>query len=431
MKAAVLKMLRIPGIRVPLILWAALWFNLNSGPWLLAHANGIWILPVFMRVYAPTGVLLASLFALRAKKAAGKGMSPTLLLAFYGIVATVAGAQSPDPSWATYWSVAFLASIAVCRLVLAARSPQVATVFLWATWLATLIVTIGIIRAGGHAVWAGGSESYNIEKHIDVISSGVSRWGAVCALVALSLCVQIRSPLPRLALLAVTATGFVVVYNMQSRGSVFGTVAGVLFLLLFERRTRRWAIPFVLVAALAMWFYDSWHEVTGSVMTYLERGGGEQSLRTMTGRTEIWDEGWQVFLEDPLLGRGQWTDRLLNLGHVHNTVLQALLNGGIIGFVPYLLSWIAGWYQFFRVWKRRAFLSRIDRISLLQCGAVLAFFTTRAIPETTTASYSPDLLMMLAIFTFLEGSAARVRVPAPVPYVLVVRQSPAEASVPA
>lgn len=425
----VLKMLRTPGLQVPLILWAALWINLNSGPWLVDQASGVWVLPVFIRVYAPTGVLLVSLLALKAKRSASTGMSPTLLLATYGIIAAVAGVGSPAPSWATYWSIAFLASAAVSRLVMSARAPEAATVFLWATWLATLIVTIGVIRAGGHAIWAGGNESYNIEKHIDVISSGVSRWGAVCAIVSLAVCLRIRPLLPRLVLLAITAIGFVVVYNMQSRGSVFGTVAGVLFLLLFEPRARRWAVPFALIAVLAIWFYDYWHEVTNTILTYLERGGGKQSIYTMTGRTEIWGEGWQVFLEAPLLGRGQWTDRLLDLGHVHNTLLQALLNGGIVGVIPYLLSWVAGWQQFFRVWKRRAFLSRLDRISLLQCGAVLTFFTVRAIPETTTASYSPDLLMMLAVYTFLERTAIRARATAPNRLVLVHRQPPSQAPV--
>ena len=265
---------------------------------------------------------------------------------------------------------------------------------------------IGIIRTGGDAVWAGGAKSYGIENRIDVISSGVSRWGAVCALVSLALSLQIRSLLPRLALLAVTAAGFVMVYKMQSRGSVFGTVAGVLFLLLIERRTRRWFVPALLFAILAVYAYDYRHEVTSNVMNYMERGGGKNSLYTMTGRTDVWEEGWQAFHEAPFLGRGQWADRLLGIGHAHNTVVEALLNGGIVGFIPYLLSWVAGWRLFFRLWKRRRFLSTLDRMSLLQCGAVLAFFTARAVPETTTASYSPDLLMMLGCTLSWKGPRA-------------------------
>lgn len=426
---AMLRVLRTPGFAVPMTLWAALWLNLNTGPWLLERTSGMAYAVAFLRVYAPSGVLAVCLLASWRGGRGSSRFSPSLLLAFYGGITALAGIRSPDPSWAAYWSIAFLASVAVGRLVLSARDPMVSTAFLWATWLAAAVVTIGIIHSGGDAVWAGGSESYGIGSRIDVISSGVSRWGAVCALLALALCLQVRSFLLRLALLSITAVGFAMVYTMQSRGTIFGAVAGVFFLLLLERRTRRWAVPLLILAMLGLYAYNSQHDVVSKVTTYLERGGGEEGLKTMTGRTQIWDEGLQAFREAPLLGRGQWADRLLGIGHAHNTVIEALLDGGIVGLIPYLLSWIAGWRLFLRLWKRRRFFSRLDRISLIQCGVVLAFFTVRAIPETTTAGYSPDLLMMLAVYAFLERTAGRARVPAPIGYVLVFRRTPREISV--
>jgi hypothetical protein len=39
----------------------------------------------------------------------------------------------------------------------------------------------------------------------------------------------------------------------------------------------------------------------------------------------------------------------------------------------------------------------------MEAGTVMAFFTVRAIPETTTASYSVDLLVMAAVYVFLES----------------------------
>jgi O-antigen ligase len=425
---AVLKTLRTPAFAVPMALWIAMWLNLNTGPWLLDGPTGAWRVLVFLRVYAPTGVLVLSLLALMGSRSISNGMSPTLLLTIYGVIAAIAGTQSPDPSWATYWSIAFLASVAVSRLVLSVRDPGAATTFLWATWFAVLIVTIGIIRGGGSAIWQGGDRDYTIGNHIDIIASGVSRWAAVCSFLCLAVFSQIRPWLPRLALLAASAPGFVMVYKMQSRGTVFGTVAGLLFLLLVERRTRRWAIPVLLLSVLVIYGYYR-HQVSSDVMTYLERGGGKKGLYTMTGRTEAWDLGWQAFKEAPLFGRGQWADRLLDVGHVHNTLIQALLNGGIVGFIPYLLSWAAAWRLFFRLWKRRKYLAPLERISLLQCGALLAFFSVRAVPETTTASYSPDLLMMLAVYAFLEKTTTLARVPAPIPYVLVLRRPPNQISV--
>ena len=427
---ALLKLLRRREIAFPLSLWCALWLNLNTGPWLLGQ-GGILAAVTFLRVWAPTGVLVICLIAFKGNPHSRRRLSPTKLLALYGMISAIAAIQSPDPGWATYWSIAYLASIAVTHLVLSTRSPILATLFLWSTWVLAVIVTMGIIRAGGSYVWAGGAQSYGIEHHIDVISSGVSRWGAICALIFLALSIEIRAWLPRLFLLAGTATGFVMVYKMQSRGSVFSTVGGVLFLLVSNRKTRRWAVPIVLLSMLAVYAYDYRQEVVGNIMTYLERGGDVQGLTSLTGRTAFWEEGLQAFQEAPLLGRGQWADRLVGIGHIHNTFIQALLNGGIVGFIPYILSWIVGWVLFVRVWKRRHSLSHWELISLNTCGAVLAFFTLRAVPETTTASYSPDLLMMLAVYAFLEKTASQPRVPVTTRYVLVQRQPAPQAEVPA
>jgi O-antigen ligase len=88
--------------------------------------------------------------------------------------------------------------------------------------------------------------------------------------------------------------------------------------------------------------------------------------------------------------------------HVHNSFLQAMLNGGAMGAIPYLGSWIAGWLLFLKLHKRSAFLAPEDRRLVLECGTVMMFFSVRAIPETTTASFSVDLLVMVAVFVYLE-----------------------------
>jgi O-antigen ligase len=88
--------------------------------------------------------------------------------------------------------------------------------------------------------------------------------------------------------------------------------------------------------------------------------------------------------------------------HIHNSFLQALLNGGIIGGIPYFASWVVGWVLFYKLQKGSDRLRPDDRIHLLECGTVMMFFTVRAIPETTTASFAVDLLVMVAVYVFLE-----------------------------
>jgi O-antigen ligase len=190
---------------------------------------------------------------------------------------------------------------------------------------------------------------------------------------------------------------------MQSRGAVFGSVAAMLFVLLVSSRMRRYALPFAILAIVLLVILDSPATVSGRVAAYLGRGQTREQFLSMTGRTRAYEHALIAFQDAPIFGRGQWADRIIIHEHVHNSYLQALLNGGIVGGIPYLVSWVTGWILFYRLQKRGDRLALDDRIHVLECGAVMMFFTVRAIPETTTASFSVDLLVMVTVYVYLES----------------------------
>jgi O-antigen ligase len=215
---------------------------------------------------------------------------------------------------------------------------------------------------------------------------------------------------PALIAFYVAAAGgaFFVVYRMQSRGAVLGSVAALLFALLTSSRLRRYALPCALFAALVITVVEPSGALTDRVSEYLHRGQTQEQFRTMTGRTQTYEAGVAAFWDAPVLGRGQWADRLIIGGHVHNSYLQALLNAGILGGIPYGASWIVGWVLFFRLQKRRRLLRPEDQTALLEAGTVMVFFTVRSVPETTTASFAVDLLVMAAIYVYLEALAVSI-----------------------
>jgi O-antigen ligase len=203
---------------------------------------------------------------------------------------------------------------------------------------------------------------------------------------------------------------------MQSRGAVFGSVAALLFALFASSRMRRYALPFIVIATVILFLLESPAVVSDKVAEYMARGQSEEQFVSMTGRTRAYEHGMAEFWDAPVLGRGQWADRLIIGEHVHNSYLSALMNAGILGGIPYLASWGAGWLLFFRIQKRSARLSPQDRICLLEAGTVMMFFTVRAIPETTTAEFGVDLLVMVAVYVYLENltnqmKAKRLRQP--------------------
>src|ERR1017187_7354715 len=115
------------GLRAPLVavvLWMFLWANLDTGFWDIVTPNslGEWVSAI--RGCLPFFVLPMSAFVLIRKGSLPLPlMAPSRLLLIYGIVATISGIYSPEPMWAAYWSIAYLATILTAWTFVDGRSP--------------------------------------------------------------------------------------------------------------------------------------------------------------------------------------------------------------------------------------------------------------------------------------------------------------------
>lgn len=280
------------------------------------------------------------------------------------------------------------------------------------TWAATFIVAAILARQASNSILGHAQTAYfavNADLHGLSRSSGVARWAAVPGLVCVVRAYHSRRPLILASYLALACSAFFIVYRMQSRGAVFGSIVALAFALIIGSRMRRIALPFAIIAISVILLVESPDVLTDTVDTYVRRGQTKAEFKTMTGRTRAYEHGIAAFEEAPIFGRGQWADRLVILEHVHNSYLQALLNAGVLGGIPYFASWLTGWVLFFRLHKRSSLLSPKDRVCLLEAGTVMMFFTVRSMPETTTASYAVDLLVMVAVYVYLEALTVSVR----------------------
>lgn len=323
----------------------------------------------------------------------------------YGAFATFAAIFSPEPMWALYWSIAFLATILAAWTFVDRRdSVESARQLLQVTWVATFIVAAIIGYQSRNSVFGSAATGYGAIGELKGLSrsSGVARWAAVPGLVCMVRAYHTRRFILIAFYLGVAAVSFFIVYRMQSRGAIFGSVAALLFALLVSSRMRRFALPAATLAIMVIIIINSPGIVSNRVTTYLARGQTREQFLSMTGRTRAYEHGIAAFLDAPFFGRGQWADRLIIGEHAHDSFLQALLNGGILGGIPYFASWVTGWILFYKLQKRSARLNPDDRLHLIECGAVMMFFTVRAIPETTTASFAVDLLVMVAVYVYLE-----------------------------
>jgi len=396
-----------------LVLWVCLWLNLNTGFWFIAppHSAKDWL--NLIRSVLPFLVIPAAVFVLiHHKKLYLPKNAPTRLLMVYGAFATLATVFSPAPVASLYWSTTFLATILAAWTFVEKRDSLESTrQLLQVTWVATFIVAAIIGYQARNSIFGDAVAANNILTDLNGLSrsSGVARWAAVSGLVCLVKAYHTRQRSLIAFYLSAAGVSFFIMYRMQSRGAIFGSTAALLFVLLLSSRMRRYALPFAVVTIVLILMLESPATVSNRVATYVERGQNREQFLSLTGRTRVYRLGFAAFLDAPLLGRGQWADRVIIHEHVHNSFLQALLNAGIIGGVPYFLSWIVGWVLFYRLQKKNIRLSSEDRQCLLEAGTVMMFFTVRAIPETTTASFSVDLMVMVAVYVYIESLTLQMK----------------------
>lgn len=334
--------------------------------------------------------------------------NPVLWLLCYGTAALFASIFSPGFTGAFYFGMAYMMNLLIplAFFTYKRRLPQrPEVVLLSATWLILISYDIVIYIFMRDQLAIG----YGVTNVIQEVtrSSGLARFFGVAGLLCFARFWQGRTRL-RWSLIIPLVFCAWVVWSMQSRGGMFGFVAGMVLIFFFSRAS--WRAYVVTVLALVTLFSSGQSDMLmGKVSDQVVRGQTQEQFMSMTGRTRSFKSGWEVFKEHPIIGQGNWADRYTIGEHVHNSYLQSLLNAGIIGFVPYMMSWIMGWWLFYKLYRWRNRMYPVDRQLLMEAGAVMAFFTIRSIPETTTASFSVDSMLMVPVYLYLFVVYQRLR----------------------
>lgn len=397
------------------LLWLALWSNLNTGPWNLREETLETDPTLYVRALVPWVVLpfVVVLFVSRlgqVRRELRSGACFSLLV--YGLLVTFFSIRSPEPMISYYYDVAFLCTVLTGLLWTGAgRDDRPLTAeLLPLNWAITGAFACIIVYVGRGTLFSGADSAYGIINELEGQSraSGVARFCAVPALIGLCRFWRGRGFWRVLWLPLFLFFGYLV-YLLQSRGAIFGVAAAFVFVVLLNRGFTRGAVLLGLGAAVYCLF-DPRFELAEDVWRHLQRGQSSEEFASMTGRTRAWENAWKTMEESGmLLGYGNWADRALIGEHVHNTFLQAWMFGGLLGLLFFVWAWVRVWLDFRRVFRRLRELADRERDLFLEAGAILAFFTVRSIPETTNAGFSVDLLVLVPIMVYVETLAGRLR----------------------
>ena len=235
-------------------------------------------------------------------------------------------------------------------------------------------------------------------------SNSLSYVTAVVFVVSLHRTFSVHNLRLRLLYGGACAVGAIGLLLAQGRTSLISSALAILFLSFFSKNMRgiRYALLASLCILVGMFLMSGsvgdWINLVGE---YLKRGVSDEQLSTLSGRTEAWKVSWDLFLAKPIFGYGFYASGK-ELLSPHNAAFTVLLNGGIIGFVPWLVAIVGGmWIVFRRLSYRSWRVATKENDPYLEMVAVMIvqFFRTITGQDLTIHSYS--MLVFLGILVYM------------------------------
>ena len=128
----------------------------------------------------------------------------------------------------------------------------------------------------------------------------------------------------------------------------------------------------------------------------------QQGAVALTGRVETWTQGLKLVEESPIVGHGFHADRRLLGAHMHNTVMHALVQTGVLGLIPLLAAFIWTWLLLIKALRKLRDLPVTHKYLTIQVAGMLTFLSLRALPESTGAFFGVDWLLLAPLLLYLQ-----------------------------
>ena len=412
------ELLRRYYLSFPVLLWVLLWLSINTGPWVFRETPQSrleWLHAI--RAAFPILVLVMAgyhLLAARALHPPVKLPRVISLCAFYGVVGLAACLMWPaSDQWPAllgplYWAAAYLSVIVVLRAALQGPDGlRQITHLNRLAWLMAGAFFLGIVLVARGALIEGrGLEAsgYEVTGRLPSVAgmpmaraSGISRFAAVPGIVCFVLMLRRRGA-ERVLWGAGAAASAVFIYWMQSRGTMLGFSAALVFALLTAgHRTRHLGVLLLIMLAVLVVL----NGIPDEVIAHVTRRESVRRLGLLTGRTRAWNKAIEVILQSPFWGWGFQADRLLIQEHVHNTILYVLMTAGLVGGGAFIVAVVLAWRICLRALNSGLVVGAGQETMLIQAGSLLAFFTVRGMSEVCGALFGVDYMVMAAALAYL------------------------------
>jgi len=368
-----------------------------------------------VRAFFPilAGIIAVAQLAQRRSFPKWLAFGPLTLLLFYaGIGLASSLLVSPEPIGATYWSLEYISVIIVVMAIASGPEPEAHLArFIAVNWGCCAAICMGLLA--GIPFLGGGMVSQTAGSPLGVVAyarpreemlgmagtrnTGFGRFAGIVILVGLAKLLHDRKDKKTLFIWTpLTLAATLALLLSQARTSWLSVLVAAMVLL--ARAPTRWRVPLIMIAVLGLPFV--WLTGFGHAFAlYLTRERGFDP--TLTGRTMTWEMGWQALQQSPWIGLGFWADRFVLGGrNMHNSLLQALLQGGFLGVIPFVVALVWVWIGILRFYSTRPAAEASSLPGELL--GVMTFFTVYSITEITYSFYSVGWMAMAPLFAHVQ-----------------------------
>jgi O-antigen ligase len=368
-----------------------------------------------VRAFFPmmAGVIAAFQLAQRRSLPRWLGLGPLFAILLYaGIGLASSLFVSPEPIGAAYWAFQYISVIVVVMAVASGPEPEAHLGrYIAVNWGCCAAICMGLLAgipllgsatvsqtAGSPlGVMAYGRVPGEVMGMAGTRNTGFGRFAGIVILVGLAKLLHDRRDKKTLFIWTplTLAAGLALLLSQARTSWVSVAVAAVVLL---ARAPTRWRVPLIMIGLLSLpvlWLTPFGH----LFLLYLTRGKGVDP--TLTGRTATWVMGWQALQQSPWVGLGFWADRFILEGrNMHNTFLQALVQSGLLGFIPFVIALVLGWMGILRFYSTKP----AGEASSLpgELLGVMTFFTVYSMTEITCSFYSVGWMAMAPLFAHVQ-----------------------------
>lgn len=193
---------------------------------------------------------------------------------------------------------------------------------------------------------------------------------------------------------------FLIFVGLVIAGSRNGAVAFLcsmlVYLLILKRKKIMGLLPiiFLIITMIVLGtaaFVVSPSSVKTVVSERFDPSTSEDVKSYTSGRTELWKNGWKLFVDSPLIGHGRNSFMILSqlrgyryCGAPHNEYLRCLAEHGLIGFIAFFLIFVKIFQNIWQSletttnsWGKQLYISYIAGF----CGYMVGMFATNAGPS--------------------------------------------------